>query len=100
MGLVMSNVKRTKCPASGNQALLGGNITVDSGFTVVARKGLVMDRLPAPSPLLSISLSTTQTDASGMGTLGKSRSVHTSSILRKEVFKDATELVVTGIWGY
>lgn len=89
-----------KCPASGNQALLGGNITVDSGFTVVARKGLVMDRLPAPSPLLSISLSPTQTDASGMGTLGKSRSVHTSSILRKEVFKDATELVVTGIWGY
>jgi hypothetical protein len=89
-----------RSPASQNQILLGGNISVDSQFAVVARKGTYVDRSQGPSLLLGFGLPTNNTDAAGMGTTGQGRLVEAGAILHRAIFKDGTELVVSGIWGY
>ena len=90
----------SRSPSAHNQVLLGGKQTTDIGYNVVARKGIAIDRTTGPSTLLGLALPTTTTNAAGMGSIGQSQLADNGKVLHRATFKEATEVVSSGIWGY
>lgn len=90
----------SRCPAAHNQILIGGKVTVDSGFNIITRKGLGIDGAATGAIQLSLALPGNTTDAAGMGNLGQGRAVESSRVLYRATFKHGSELATTSIWGY
>lgn len=90
----------SRCSAAQNQILIGGKVTVDSGFNIVTRKGLGIDGAATGAIQLSLALPGNTTDAAGMSNLGQGRAVESSRVLYRAGFKHGSELATTGIWGY
>ena len=88
-----------RSPASKNQILMGGNITSDLGFEVIARKGIAVDR-PAPSVLLGLGLPANNTNAAGMAAAGNGRFANNGKSLHFSKYKEGMALTLSDIWGY
>lgn len=87
-----------RCPAGRNQVLFVGNVAGHVVPEILQRKGDVVDR-SAPSRLLSLGMSTNNSDAAGMGSKGGARLAGASHVLYSARFSNGTELVRSTVFG-